>query len=121
VSADQERHEPYDVAARPVLAAATALLVVLVLVGVGQLLLLRYYERRGAEVGREPLPVVDQREPPAPRLLADPRAALLALRAEEDGLLHGYAWVNRDAGVVRIPIERAMELLAAPPARGAAR
>src|SRR5690348_5823915 len=33
------------------------------------------------------------------------------LRAAEDEALGRYAWVDRKAGVVRIPIERAMELL----------
>ena len=37
---------------------------------------------------------------------------LAAFRAKEDAKLHGYAWVDKDAGVVRIPIERAMEMIA---------
>jgi len=52
------------------------------------------------------------RTPPEPRLLQDPRAALLELRAEEDAILHSYGWVNRDAGIVHIPIERAIDVLA---------
>lgn len=32
---------------------------------------------------------------------------------ESDAHLHAYAWVDRQPGVVRIPIERAMELLVA--------
>jgi hypothetical protein len=51
-------------------------------------------------------------EPPAPRLQARPILDLQALRAEEAGALQSYAWVDRDGGVVRIPIERAMALLA---------
>jgi hypothetical protein len=31
--------------------------------------------------------------------------------AEENAALATYGWVDRDAGIVRIPIERAMELL----------
>ncbi|HET9232954.1 MAG TPA: hypothetical protein VFP10_02300 [Candidatus Eisenbacteria bacterium] len=34
-----------------------------------------------------------------------------ALRAHEDSVLTSYSWVNRQAGVVSIPIERAMELV----------
>ncbi len=51
-------------------------------------------------------------EPPAPRLQTDPVADLQALRAEERRLLDGYGWVDRAQGTVRIPIARAMELLA---------
>jgi hypothetical protein len=34
------------------------------------------------------------------------------MRAAEDQLLHHYSWVDRDKGVVRLPIERAMDILA---------
>jgi hypothetical protein len=59
-----------------------------------------------------PAPLAEVRTPPEPRLLQDPRAALLELRAEEDAILHSYGWVNRDAGIVHIPIERAIDVLA---------
>jgi hypothetical protein len=106
-------HEPHDVAARPVLLAALALAAVLVLVSGGQLLLLRFYEHRAAEHEAPAAPLAEARTPPEPQLLPDPRSALLELRAEEEALLHGYGWVNREAGIVRIPIERAIDLLAA--------
>ena len=48
---------------------------------------------------------------PAPRLQVDPEVDLAALRAREDAGLNGYGWLDRKAGVVRIPIERAMDLL----------
>jgi hypothetical protein len=34
------------------------------------------------------------------------------VRAEEQEKLSSYGWVEPNAGVVRIPVERAMELLA---------
>ncbi|MDB4942144.1 MAG: hypothetical protein JWP97_1678 [Labilithrix sp.] len=37
----------------------------------------------------------------------------ITLRDEQRRALEGYGWVDRDAGVARIPIERAMDLLAA--------
>jgi len=33
------------------------------------------------------------------------------IRGREDGLLNSYGWVDEKAGTVRIPIERAMDLL----------
>jgi hypothetical protein len=52
----------------------------------------------------------EQRLPPEPRLQVNPRGDLRALRDEEDALLRGYSWVDKSAGVVRIPIDRAMQL-----------
>lgn len=54
-----------------------------------------------------------KRTPPEPRLEADPLAPRAKVRAEEDAKLTSYAWVDRKTGVVRLPIARAMELLAA--------
>jgi hypothetical protein len=38
------------------------------------------------------------------------RKALTELRQSEAGKLSSYAWVDQQAGVVQLPIERAMEL-----------
>ena len=58
------------------------------------------------------VPGAEKREvPPPPRLQVQPQEDLGQIRADEDAALHGYGWVDRKAGVVRIPIERAMELL----------
>jgi len=48
---------------------------------------------------------------PGPHLEADPHASLVVFRHAEDSIMAGYAWVNRDSGIVRIPVERAMQLL----------
>jgi hypothetical protein len=50
--------------------------------------------------------------PPAPRLQAQPIDDLRALRTWENERLRGWAWVDREAGLARIPIERAMALRA---------
>jgi hypothetical protein len=48
----------------------------------------------------------------APRLETDERSEIGRFRLEEEQRLHSYGWVDQPAGVVRIPIERAMELVA---------
>ncbi len=48
--------------------------------------------------------------PPAPRLQDAPAQDLNTFRATESDALHSYGWVEPAAGVVHIPIERAMEL-----------
>ncbi len=52
-----------------------------------------------------------KRTPPEPRLEPNPRAPRVKMRAEEEAVLARYGWVDKRAGVVRIPIDRAMELL----------
>jgi hypothetical protein len=48
--------------------------------------------------------------PPAPRLQVEPRAELHSYCAQQDKLLNTYGWADEHNGVVRIPVDRAMEL-----------
>jgi len=48
---------------------------------------------------------------PGPRLQVDPAVDLAVLRQWEDQELSHYGWIDRKAGVVRIPIDRAMDLI----------
>jgi len=50
--------------------------------------------------------------PPSPRLQVNPTRDLAEYRAEQEEILASYGWVDRNAGIVRIPIERAMDLVA---------
>ena len=65
---------------------------------------------------REETSVANTVEPtklfPEPQLQKTPIPDLKAIRAEEDKLLNGYAWVDQPKGVVRIPVDRAIEVLA---------
>jgi hypothetical protein len=49
---------------------------------------------------------------PDPRLETDERTQLNRLRLTEEQKLNSYDWVDQKSGIVRIPIERAMDLLA---------
>ena len=49
---------------------------------------------------------------PQPRLETDERGQIYSFRLQEEQKLHSYGWVDQNAGVVRIPIDRAMELIA---------
>jgi hypothetical protein len=50
--------------------------------------------------------------PEQPRLQVNPAEEFRKFKAEQDQVLHSYGWVSRDTGRVRIPIERAMDLVA---------
>jgi hypothetical protein len=49
---------------------------------------------------------------PAPDLQVASSLDYQKFREAEDAQLHSYGWVDRQAGIAAIPIERAMELLA---------
>jgi hypothetical protein len=49
--------------------------------------------------------------PSGPQLQVNPREDWLKFHAAQQQALESYAWEDREAGTVRVPIERAMELL----------
>jgi len=62
-----------------------------------------------------PPPLIEAREgvePSGPRLQASPERDMEQWRAHQNALRTSYAWQDRDAGIARIPVGRAMELLA---------
>jgi len=48
--------------------------------------------------------------PPLPRIEDHPAIELKDLRTQEDGVLLSYGWTDKQAGIVHIPIDRAIEL-----------
>ena len=75
-----------------------------------------FYEvliRQSREVGEQQYPLAaaqEQRLPPTPRLQQFPRRELYEFRVGEEGFLRNYGWMNKNAGVVHIPIAEAMRL-----------
>ena len=103
------RHEHSDVNAWMVGKFGIAL-VLLCITAMGLLFgLFRYFEST-EEGGRPPATAV--KLPPAPRLETSEVQDLQAIRAAEEQLLTTYGWVDQQKGVVRIPIARAIDLLA---------
>jgi hypothetical protein len=49
---------------------------------------------------------------PQPRLETNETIEIDKFRLQEEQTLNSYGWVDQEAGVVRIPIDHAMELLA---------
>ncbi len=103
-------HETTDVNVWAVGKFAIGLVVVCV-VSLGLLFgLFKYFQ------SREETSVAKTVEPtklfPEPQLQRTPIVDLKAIRAEEDKLLNGYAWVDPQKGVVRIPVALAIEVLA---------
>jgi hypothetical protein len=105
-------HERKDLDVRAVAAFAAGLVTFGVLVHLALGALFGAFARIEDRLDAAPPPIGERHPlPPEPRLQADPRADLEALRTREERLLGTYGWVDRKAGVVRIPIDRAMDLV----------
>ncbi len=118
-------HELSDAQAPPILRFLAFLVVASIAVMAAVAVFYNYLEAREAreKTARYPLAVGRERPlPPPPRLQTYPFTDLKELRQREDQLLEHYQWVDKNAGIVRIPIERAIELTAERglPVRGAA-
>jgi hypothetical protein len=109
--ADGPGHETGDVNVWAVGKFAIALIAI-VAISLGLLVgLFKYFQIRD-----QAKPVVETRDPnqlfPEPRLQRTPVPDLKTVRAEEDRILNGYGWVDPQRGVVRIPIDVAIDMLA---------
>jgi hypothetical protein len=49
--------------------------------------------------------------PPAPRLQVDPAVDLNQVRESQNEILNSYGWSDQATGKVRVPIDRAMDML----------
>src|SRR5262245_42708304 len=74
-----------------------------------------FFERQeraaNAEAQKYPLAVGAMKEPPAPNLQKQPFKDVYMLRLNETERLTSYAWVDKDGGVTRIPIDQAMNVM----------
>jgi hypothetical protein len=61
--------------------------------------------------GQANIPATHGEKFPQPRLEVKPGTSLAELHAAEEADLNSYGWIDRSSGVVRIPIDRAMQLL----------
>ena len=104
-------HEESDVNVRAIFIFAGGLAVVAVIIHLAVWGLFDYFDRREADgTAAHALAAGEARVPPEPRLQVAPREDLARFRAREDEILNGYRWVDKGAGVVRIPIGEAMKL-----------
>ena len=106
-------HEKRDINPRGVVIFAVGLAILCVLSGAAALAVFRYLDNRlvQAETPVSPVNLPAGQLPPEPRLLTDEPSNLATYRQEQDDRLLTYGWVDKQSGVVRIPIERAKELI----------
>jgi hypothetical protein len=108
------KHEASDVSTRAIVRFGIGLGVATVLVMVGMWGLFRWLKRHENRVDVPVSAMVSaslRRTPPEPRLEPNPLVPRQQLRARENATLTTAGWIDRANGVVRIPIDRAEELL----------
>jgi hypothetical protein len=119
----ETRYERRDLSPQAVLLFLVGLAVVSVLI---YLMLWGFYGylnafRQKPERPPAPLEAVHGNENPAqaiqrfpePRLQPNPPADLNKFRAQEEQILNSYGWVDPQTGVAHIPIEQAIDIIAA--------
>ena len=108
------RFEPTDIAASPILRSGIYLAVATLIVVALLWAFFGFMTRREA-AAQPPPPAMRfpaDRKPPLPNLVTDEPAMLRSLLADEDATLHTYGYVDAEKGIVRIPIDRAIRIVA---------
>jgi len=107
-------HETSDASVGAVFAFGVGLMMMGAIILFLVWLLFGYFKGGNAGSGAREYPLAleqQNRLPPEPRLQTNPRQDLIELRGKEDKVLYSYGWVDKNAGVVRIPITEAMKLM----------
>ena len=111
-------YELSDAKARPLLIFGVCL-AVLSAVSIGVTVMMEGAFKSGAEAQSEAHPLRDLRDgPPGPLLQATTSDDLESHRLWESHVLSTHDWVERDAGIVRVPVDEAMRLYLADQAGG---
>jgi hypothetical protein len=111
---DHERvgHELSDLKPRNIAMFGAALAVAIVVVMAASHLIFKYAAVQYANQQVPPSPLAHTREPtPEPHLQVTPAKDLRGMRVAEDAVLDNYGWIDQKSGIVRIPVQRAIELL----------
>ena len=105
-------HEESEVQVGLILMSGIGLVVITIVVLLVAYWLFDDFAARWAKLQVPPSPLAETRQPlPEPRLQVAPAQDLQQMRAAEEAVLSSYAWVDEAAGFVRMPIDRAIELL----------
>ncbi len=107
-------HETSDAEVGPLLKFAVFLTIVVAVVSALTIGLYNYLDARelALKAPRYPLSTAQRPLPPAPRLQTTPFMDVQQLHRDDARFLTRYTWVDRGAGVVRIPVDRAIDVLA---------
>jgi hypothetical protein len=107
-------HETSDVNVRPLAWLGVSLAMLIVFSMVAMKGVFEFLDRQQSRNDVAPLPMMTQRpqQPPEPRLQTTPVPNRKLIVEQEKKQLTTYGWVNSKSGVVHIPVDQAMKLLA---------
>ncbi|MCS0493990.1 hypothetical protein NVS89_02695 [Ancylobacter sp. MQZ15Z-1] len=108
---DKPAYEPRDVPVRGVIYALFGVFALMAFAGAVVALVLALIAHSRPPQRATALETARQ-EPPGPRLEVSPESDRRAIEAASRARLQGYGWADQPAGRVRIPIDRAMQMLA---------
>jgi heterodisulfide reductase subunit A-like polyferredoxin len=103
-------HETSDADVRQIVLIGGGLALTLAAVGLAVYGIFQYLSAHPVSIQSNPMAVYDSQIPPQPRIQEHPAVQIQQLHAYEDQALSTYGWVDKKEGIVRIPIDRAMEL-----------
>jgi hypothetical protein len=104
-------YELSDVRSKPLVLSALVLALSVALVCAFLVWFFDLLESRAKHRDPQLSPLIGSQSPPPPRLQEKPANDLARMRAAEDRALDGYRWIDKERGVVQLPVDRAMELL----------
>jgi len=106
-------HELSDLNPKSIALFAVALAVIIALVFGTVYVMSQLFLKAAVRSQTTPSPLSYTGEPaPEPSLEVNPGRDLKTMRAEEDKILKSYAWIDQEKNTVRIPIDRAIDILA---------
>jgi hypothetical protein len=108
-------HEDSDVSIKSLGIFLAGLAITMVVTGAIVVWLFNVFLKEAENADVSPSPLAEPGEPappPGPLLQVAERLDLRVHRESQEKLIHETGWIDRDRGVVRIPIDRAIELTA---------
>ena len=105
-------HETKDANIKSLVLSGIGLFIITGIVLVIIVVLIDFFEAQKIKNENSPHPLAVRAEgPPEPRLQVTPDKDWQIFRAREDSILNSYGWIQKEVGVLRLPVERAMELI----------
>jgi len=112
IDSTSRHHEASDVHLQLILLCGIALIMLTTVVLLVAYWLFNDFAARRAKLQVPPSPLAETRQrSPEPHLQVAPAQDLQQMRAAEEAVLSSYGWGDQTAGFVRMPIDRALELI----------
>lgn len=102
-------YERRDVNLRAIIWLALAVTATVALTFVGLRGLINSFESVAKDADPQLSPLAPDQTPPLPRLQSTPNLDYVEYRAQQEAQLDTYDWIDKEQGVVRLPISRAID------------